>query len=77
MIAAKFTLLNPDALEAEMAIRMSVGDWKKFAGLLEVGTSRYEYPASKVLECVRQLVRDAEANFSREDREDNTQKRRI
>jgi len=59
----EFVVTNPDDVEIELRIRMTLRDWKTLREQLE-----YKWPASRLRDDVRDMIQQAEARFYPEER---------
>jgi hypothetical protein len=62
---AKFKVLNPDAIEMELTVKMPLRDWKRLQEQLP-----NKYPAYRLIEQIADMTRQAEKHFTTQDKEE-------
>ena len=62
-MSAEFKINNPDKVEFELKLTMSLSDWKKFKEQLDTTNYPQSYPTWTVLNEIRDMINQANAKF--------------
>lgn len=58
---AKFSIIKPDDIEAEMTVSMTLGEWEKVRACLHDGASCYQYNFSYR---IREMIQKAKEAYT-------------
>jgi len=58
---ARFKFTNPDEMEAEMVLQMTLGEWKRLRG--QLSESRHHHPSGQLHDSVASLVKGFSAQY--------------
>lgn len=67
---AVFKIKDPNSVEVEMSITMTLGDWKKLRTHLNESESASLSPSWQLITAIRDLTAQAEAKFEHSEQEE-------